>query len=129
MKKQVVVSSKVPLPTAPYSQAIKVGNLLFVSGQGPFGANGKLVSGDIQAQVKQTLENIKSILLVAGASMEDIIKTTVYLRDMRDFEAMNEVYRTFFGKDYPARSTVQANLAVEGQLVEIEAIAYCPEST
>lgn len=122
--KTIVSTDKAPAAIGPYSQGVKVGNLLFTSGQIPLDpATGTFPEG-IQAQARQSLTNVKAILAEAGVSMDQVIKTTVFLKDMNDFAAMNEVYATFFteGK-YPARSAVEVARLPKDVLVEIEAIA------
>ena len=122
--KTIVSTDKAPAAIGPYSQGIKVGNLLFTSGQIPLDpATGTFPEG-IQAQARQSLTNVKAILAEAGVSMDQVIKTTVFLKDMNDFAAMNEVYATFFTEgSYPARSAVEVARLPKDVLVEIEAIA------
>ena len=122
--KAIVSTDKAPAAIGPYSQGIKVGNLLFTSGQIPLDpATGTFPEG-IQAQARQSLSNVKAILAEAGVSMDQVIKTTVFLKDMNDFAAMNEVYATFFTEgNYPARSAVEVARLPKDVLVEIEAIA------
>ena len=122
--KTIVSTDKAPAAIGPYSQGIKVGNLLFTSGQIPLDpATGTFPEG-IQAQARQSLTNVKAILAEAGVSMDQVIKTTVFLKDMNDFAAMNEVYATFFTEgNYPARSVVEVARLPKDVLVEIEAIA------
>jgi len=128
MKKEIVHSEKIPKPVGPYSQGIKAGNLVFTAGTGPFDLKtGQLLLGDIRQQTRQVLENIKTILEAAGARMEDIVKTTIFLTDLKDWSAMNEVYREYFQKDPPVRSTVQVAALWGGMAVEIEAIAALSE--
>ena len=112
-------------PKMPFSPAIKTGQYLFVSGQAGFynPKTGQEVKG-IEAQTKQTLENIKEVLEAADSSLPDVVKATVFLRNADDFGKMNEVYADFFPKDYPARSTVIVGLALPQMLIEIECIAY-----
>ena len=114
-------------PKMPFSPAIKTGQYLFVSGQAGFynPKTGQEVKG-IEAQTKQTLENIKDVLEAADSSLTDVVKVTVFLRNADDFGKMNEVYADFFPKDYPARSTVIVGLALPQMLIEMECIAYCP---
>jgi len=129
MNKQVIRTDKAPLPVAPYSQAVKAGDFLFVSGQVPIDPKtGKVVMGDIAIQTKQTLENIKAILSAAGLSLKDVVKVTVFLKDVKDFKKMNETYGTYFEDEPPARTTVQAQLAIEELLIEIDAVACSPQS-
>lgn len=122
--KQVIHTDKAPAAIGPYSQAIQVGQMLFTSGQVPIDPEtGAIVEGGIQEQARQSLNNIKAILNAAGTNMGAVVKTTVFLQDMNDFAAMNEVYAQFFQEPYPARSAVQVDRLPKDALVEIEAIA------
>ena len=123
--KQVIHTDSAPAAIGPYSQAIQIGDLLFVSGQVPIDpSTGAIVEGDIKAQAQQSLNNLKAILNAAGTNMGAVVKTTVFLADMNDFAAMNEVYATFFGEGgYPARSAVEVARLPKDALVEIEVIA------
>ena len=123
MERQVVRADGAPKPIGPYSQAIKAGGLVFVAGQGPFNpATGQKVD-DIAGQTRQALLNVKAILEAAGASLEAVVKTTCFLRDMNDFAAFNAVYAEFFKAEPPARTTIQAARLPGDIAVEIEAIA------
>lgn len=116
-----------PTPRGPYSPAVRAGDFIFVSGQGPVDpATDKLRYGTIQQETRQTLENIQRILAAAEASISDIVKCNVYLRDIRDFAGMNEVYGDFFGDQCPARTTMGNELPDARMKVEIECIAYKP---
>jgi 2-iminobutanoate/2-iminopropanoate deaminase len=118
MDKQAFGRARVPL-----SPALKVGNIIFVSGQVPVDANGDIIAGDVAAQTERVLDNIKELLEEAGASMADVVKTTVILTNVkRDFAAMNEVYARYFTDPKPSRTTLGAELAID-ILVEIEAVA------
>lgn len=122
--KQVIHTDSAPAAIGPYSQAIQIGDLLFVSGQVPIDpSTGTIVEGDIKAQAQQSLNNLKAILNAAGTNMGAVVKTTVFLADMNDFAAMNEVYAQFFQEPFPARSAVQAARLPKDAKVEIEAIA------
>lgn len=122
--KQVIHTDKAPAAIGPYSQAIQVGQMLFTSGQVPIDPEtGAIVEGGIQEQARQSLNNIKAILNAAGTNMGAVVKTTVFLQDMNDFAAMNEIYAQFFQEPYPARSAVQVGRLPKDALVEIEAIA------
>lgn len=122
--KQVIHTDSAPAAIGPYSQAIQIGDLLFVSGQVPIDpSTGAMVEGDIKAQAQQSLNNLKAILNAAGTNMGAVVKTTVFLADMNDFAAMNEVYAQFFQEPFPARSAVQAARLPKDAKVEIEAIA------
>ena len=112
-------------PKLPFSPAIRAGDYIFVSGQVGFvDAKGNEVKG-IEAQVRLCLENMKRVLVAAGASLDDVVKVTVFLRNEEDFAKMNETYQGYFPEDKPARSTVIAGLALPTMLVEMECIAYC----
>lgn len=119
-KQQVFGASHVPL-----SPAVRAGDFVFVSGQVPVDSAGVVVNGGIEAQTRQVLENIKSALALAGATMADVVKTTVWLEDARDFGGMNKIYAGYFPKDPPARSTAESRLMIDIK-VEIEATAYAP---
>ena len=122
--KEIISTTNAPAAIGPYSQAVKAGNLLFVSGQVPLDpATGAPVEATIQAQTTQALNNLKAILAQAGATMDNVVKTTVFLKDMEDFAEMNRIYQTFFAADCPARSAVQVGRLPKDVLVEIEAIA------
>jgi len=122
--RQAVSTPAAPRAIGPYSQAIRAGSLLFVSGQIPIDpATGDLVAGDIAAQTRRVFENLKAILAEAGASFDHVVRTTVYLADMNDFAAMNEVYGTYFSSPAPARATVQAARLPKDARIEIDLIA------
>ena len=124
MAKEVVSTAKAPAAIGPYSQAIRVGNLLFVSGQSPLDpGTGEIVVGDIRAQTRQVLTNLSAIVEAAGSSLARVAKTTVYLRDLSEFAAMNEVYAEFFGSEPPARATVQVARLPRDAAVEMDLIA------
>ncbi len=119
-----VRSSSAPQPIGPYSQAIRAGELIFCSGQvGLDPASGKLVEGGVVAQARQALENLCAVLAAAGASMDQVVKTTIFLTDMNDFAEVNTVYAEFVGEVPPARSTVAAAALPAGAKVEVDAIA------
>jgi 2-iminobutanoate/2-iminopropanoate deaminase len=121
-----IQTDRAPQAIGPYSQAIRANGLLFASGQIPLDpATMQIVAGDIRAQTMRVLENVTAVLEAAGTSIERVVKTTVFLADMDDFAAMNEVYATFFGGTRPARSTVQAARLPRDVRVEIEVIALC----
>jgi 2-iminobutanoate/2-iminopropanoate deaminase len=122
--KKPIVAEKGPKAIGPYSVAMKVKHFIFTAGQaGLDPKTGSLVSGGIEVETRQTMENIKSILAAADANMNDIVKTTVFLKDMNDFSKMNVIYAEYFEQDPPARSTVQVAALPKNALVEIEAIA------
>ena len=119
-----ISTTNAPAAIGPYSQAIKVGGLVFVSGQLPINpATGAFAEGGIKELTRQSLTNMKAILEDAGTSMVNVVKTTVFLADMNDFAAMNEVYAEFFAAPFPARSAVAVKTLPKGALVEIECIA------
>jgi 2-iminobutanoate/2-iminopropanoate deaminase len=122
--RKAVVTEKAPKPLGPYSQAIIEGDFIFLAGQGCTNpATGKLELGDVRSETKRTFENVRAILDAAGSSLDDVTKCNVYLRDINDFAAMNEVYKTFFSAPFPARTTIQAGALPGGIAVEIECIA------
>jgi 2-iminobutanoate/2-iminopropanoate deaminase len=124
MKKKVIQTDKAPKAIGPYSQAIRAGNLLFLSGQIPIDPKtGELIGEDIRQQTQRALENIKGLLESQGLGMGDVIKVTIFLRDMGNFNQVNEVYATYFSSSPPARSTVEVARLPRNAEIEIEAIA------
>ncbi len=122
--KEIISTDKAPGAIGPYSQAIKAGNMVFCSGQIPIDVGtGEFVSQDTADQTEQVLRNLSAVLEAAGTSLENVVKTTVFLADMNDFAAMNEVYAKFFSENKPARATVQAARLPKDAKVEIECIA------
>ncbi|MBP5345125.1 MAG: RidA family protein [Bacteroidales bacterium] len=122
--KKAISTTKAPAAIGPYSQAIKVGNLVYTSGQIPIDpATGNFVEGGIKEQTRQSLTNVKAILEEAGLTMKNVVKTTVFMADMADFADMNAVYSEFFAEPYPARSAVAVKTLPKGALVEIEVVA------
>lgn len=122
--KDVVFTPRGPKPIGPYSQAIRANGFLFISGQVGFDPQtGEFVGNDVRSQTERVLENLKAILEAAGVTLNHVVKTTVFLKDMNDFPAMNEVYAKFFSAAPPARSTVQAARLPKDALVEIDVIA------
>ena len=121
--KEAVYSDKAPAPIGPYSQAVKAsGNFMFISGQIPFDASGKCVGDEIVGQTHQSIKNIIAILDEADATVNDVVKTTVLMKDMNDFVKMNEVYNEYFGESKPARAAFEVARLPKDVLVEIEAI-------
>ena len=121
---KAISTTKAPAAIGPYSQAIKVGNLVYTSGQIPIDpATGNFVEGGIKEQTRQSLSNVKAILEEAGLTMANVVKTTVFMADMNDFADMNAVYAEFFAEPYPARSAVAVKTLPKGALVEIEVVA------
>ncbi|NLK96064.1 MAG: RidA family protein [Clostridiales bacterium] len=123
MNKEIVSTKNAPAAIGPYSQAIKLGEFIFTSGQIPINPVKGEMETEIKAATKQVIQNIKGILEEAGSSLDKVIKTTIFLKDMNDFAAMNEVYSQYFGDKAPARSCVQAAKLPKDAVVEIEAIA------
>ena len=123
--RQAVSSDQAPQAIGPYSQAIRSGAFLFLSGQIPLDpATGQLVGGDVAAQTRQVLDNLRAVLAAAGGSLDHVVRTTVYLADLGDFAAMNEVYGAYFTSPAPARATVQVARLPRDARVEIDAIAH-----
>ncbi|MGA8538341.1 MAG: RidA family protein [Terriglobales bacterium] len=123
-QKKVVATKEAPQAIGPYSQAIKAGGFVFTAGQIPIDpATGKLIEGDVKAQTERVLKNLSAVLAAAGSNMDHVVKTTVFLKNMSDFPAMNEVYGQFFKNEPPARSTVQVDALPKDGLIEIEAVA------
>ncbi len=121
---EIINTKNAPAAIGPYSQAVKAGNILFISGQLPIDpATGAMADKDIALQTRQSLSNIKEILAATDMNLSDVTKVNVFLADMNDFAGMNEVYATFFTADYPARAAVQVARLPKDALVEIEAIA------
>lgn len=122
--KKIINTVKAPAAIGPYSQAVEVGSLVFISGQIPISpATGELVQGDIKVQAKQVLDNLTEVLKAAGTDLDNVIKTTIFLKDMNDFGAVNEIYAQYFTRNYPARSTVQVAKLPKDAGIEIEAVA------
>ena len=126
MKRTPVITAKAPGAIGPYSQAISSGEMVFVSGQTPLLADGTMAGGAAAEQTEQCLKNITVILAGAGLTMNDVVKTTVFMTDLTQFAAMNEVYGKHFKPPFPARSTVQVAALPKGAAVEIEAVAVRP---
>ena len=124
MEKQIINTTNAPAAIGPYSQAVKVGNLLYTSGQIPLNpATGELVIGDVKKATERSMENVKAILEAAGTSLDKVIKTVVFIKDMNDFAAVNEVYGSYFTSNQPARSCVEVARLPKDVQVEIEVIA------
>lgn len=125
MKKQIIRSDQAPSPIGPYSQAVKAGGFLFVSGQiALHPASGELVMQNLESETRQVMENIRSVLAQAGVSFDSIVKTSIFLSDMAHFARVNEVYASYFSGDYPARETVQVAGLPKNVNVEISVTAY-----
>lgn len=130
MSMKSIHTNQAPAAIGPYSQAIEANGMIFASGQIPIDpATGQFVEGGIQEQTRQALTNTRNILQAAGTDMENVIKTTVYLSDIHNFAAMNEVYAQFFTEPFPARSAVAVKDLPKGALVEIEVLAIKPDNS
>lgn len=124
MQKKVVQTDKAPKAIGPYSQAIRIDSIVYTAGQtGLEPATGELIAGGVEEQTRQVLNNIRNVLEAAGSSLEQVVKTTVFLQDMNDFAKMNAIYAEYFGENPPARSTIAVAALPKGGLVEIEAVA------
>ena len=123
MTKEIIHSDHAPEAIGPYSQAVRVGNLLFTSGQLPINPATGEVNGDIATQTRQVLENLKAVVEAAGGTLDDVVKATVFITDLSGFAAMNEVYAKYFSVKPPARSTVEVSGLAKKALVEIEVVA------
>ena len=120
---KAISTTNAPAAIGPYAQGMIVNNMFYSSGQIPLTAAGELVDGDIEAQTNQVFENLKAVLAAAGSSLDQVVKTTVFMKDMNDFAAMNEVYAAHFGEHKPARSAVEVARLPKDVKVEIEVIA------
>ena len=122
--KTIVSTDKAPAAIGPYSQAVKVGNILFTSGMIPIDpATNTLVEGGIEVQAERALENVKALLEASGTSLDKVVKTVVFIKNMDDFAKVNEIYAKYFTKDFPARSCVEVARLPKDVLIEVEAIA------
>lgn len=121
--KKAFMTDKAPRPVGPYSQVVQAGQFLFLAGQIPLTPEGKMAEGDISAQAHQVLNNLKAVLENAGYGMNHVVRTTIFLKDLGDFDAVNKVYALYFNEPYPARSTVEVAKLPKGALMEIDAIA------
>ena len=120
---EIINTTEAPAAIGPYSQGITVNNLFYSSGQIPLTAEGELIQGDVKEQTHQVFKNLQALLKEAGSSLESVVMTTVFIKDMNDFAAVNEVYATYFTGSFPARSAVEVARLPKDGLVEIEAIA------
>jgi len=124
MGREVVKAAKAPQPVGPYSPGIMANGFLFVSGQGALDpSTGKLAGADIESQTRQVLNNVRNIVEASGLSMRDLVRVSVYMKNIQDFKKMNEVYKSFFSEAPPARTTVQAEMPLPDMLIIIDAIA------
>ncbi|MBZ9633580.1 RidA family protein [Clostridium sp. FP1] len=125
MIKEIISAKKAPAAIGPYSQAVKIGNLLFTSGQLPIvPETGEIINSDARKATERSIENLKAILEEAGSSLDKVIKTVIFLRDMNDFAIVNEVYEKYFTSNQPARSCVQVAKLPKDGILEIEAVAF-----
>jgi 2-iminobutanoate/2-iminopropanoate deaminase len=125
MTRQIIESKDAPAPIGPYSQAVRAGDFLFVSGQIPLDpASGQLVAGGIAAATERAVRNLEAVMGAGGATLDQVVKVTVYLKDLNDFAAVNEVYGRFFGGSKPARACVECSRLPRDVPVEIDAVAY-----
>lgn len=124
LNREIISTDKAPAAVGPYSQAVRVGDLIYTAGQIPLvPETGKLVEGGIEDQTRQVMQNLAQVLESAGTSLANVVKTTIFVTDLADFAVINQVYGSFFGDDPPARSTVQVAALPLGARVEIEAVA------
>jgi 2-iminobutanoate/2-iminopropanoate deaminase len=121
--REIILTKNAPQPIGPYSQAIKVGNTLYVAGQVGFTPEGKLDTSSIEIECRQALNNVKAIIEAAGMNMQQVVKATLYVKDLKDFSKINEIYASYFPKDPPARETVQVSALPKGANFEIAVIA------
>lgn len=127
MDKKIIYTEKAPKPIGPYSQAIQAGEFLFLSGQIPIDpSTGEVIKGDVREQTRQVLENLKAILESQGLGMENVVKVTIFLKDLTRFNEVNEVYKTYFSTSAPARTTVEISRLPRDCELEMEAIAFHP---
>jgi 2-iminobutanoate/2-iminopropanoate deaminase len=123
--KEIISTTKAPAAIGPYSQAVKLGNMIYTSGMLPLiPETMQIVEGEVQAQARQVLENLKALLESAGSGLDKVVKTTVFIKDMKDFPKINEIYGEYFNEKQPARSCVEVARLPKDVLVEIELIAY-----
>lgn len=128
MTKEIITTENAPAAIGPYSQAVKAGNMVFTSGQIPINpATGELVSGSIEDQTRQVLDNLKAVLNAAGVGLENVVKTTIFIKDMNDFGKINAIYGEYFKVPYPARSCVEVARLPKDVGIEIEATAILPD--
>lgn len=124
MNKEVIKTARAPEAIGPYSQAVKAGGFLYCSGQIPLNpATGLIVEGGVEVQARRVFENLKGVIESAGVTLEDVVKTTVFLKNMADFPVLNQVYAEYFTSSFPARSTIEVSALPKNALIEIEAVA------
>ncbi len=126
MEKEILINQEVPQAIGPYSPALKVGNLIFASGQLPIDPiTGEIVEGDIETQAKRSLENLKAVLKPYGIDFHNIVKVTIFLKNMNHFSRVNNIYSQYFTRQFPSRSCIEVSRLLKDAQIEIEAIAYC----
>lgn len=126
MEKEILINHNGPKAIGPYSPALKIGNLVFVSGQLPIDpVTGEIVKGEIQAQARKSLENLKAVLESYSIALENVVKTTIFLKDMDNFSLVNKIYGEYFTDQFPTRSCVEVSRLPKDADIEIEAIAFC----
>jgi 2-iminobutanoate/2-iminopropanoate deaminase len=126
MEKEIILSKKAPAAIGPYSPALKVGNLLFASGQLPIDPKtGEMIEGNIEVKTRRVLENLKAVLEPYSIGLENVVKTTIFLKDMNNFVRVNKIYGEYFKERFPARSCVEVSCLPKDAEIEIEAIAFC----
>lgn len=123
IERHIISTEQAPQAIGPYSQAIRAGQLIYTSGQIPLDLNGEVVTGGIEAQTEQVFKNLQAVLAAAGSNLDHVIKATVYLHDMNDFNAFNAIYAQYFSKNKPARTTVEVSRLPKDVLVEIDLIS------
>ena len=125
MGKKIIKTDKASLPVGPYNQAVMIGNLIYTAGQIPLDKQGNMVPGGVKEQTEQVIANLKAVLEHAGSSLDNVVKATVFMKDLNDFAGMNEVYGKYFKNETaPARSTIQVARIPKDSLVEIEVVAF-----
>lgn len=126
MKKEIIINNDEPKAIGPYSPALKRGNLIFVSGQIPIDPkSGEMIEGDIESQTKRVIENLKAVLEPYSVDLKNIVKTTIFLKNMKHFDRVNKVYSEYFSNKFPARSCIEVSRLAKDSEIEIEAIAIC----
>ena len=129
LERRIISTEKSPAAVGPYSQGVRLGNIVYTAGQIPLNPEtGQLVEGGIEAQTQQVMENLRQVLVAAGSDLTEVVKTTIFVTDINDFATVNKVYGQYFTKAPPARSTVQVAALPLGANVEIEAVAACSEA-
>jgi 2-iminobutanoate/2-iminopropanoate deaminase len=126
MEKEIILNKKAPAVVGPYSPALKVGNLIFASGQIPIDPKtGKMIEGDIEAKTRMVLENLKAVLKPYSIDLENVVKITIFLKDMSNYARVNKIYGEYFKEKFPARSCIEVSRLPKDAEIEIEAIAFC----